>query len=130
VPGSALQATVAREVSAAAVSPAADPAAGVRRWLGRLIIFTICVAIVAIPLRGPVAAVVGVDDHPWAAAAVLPTGALWLVICVERGVLQGLRRYGAVGVSIIGEAGSRLVLGLALYAVGLGVTGAFLGTTA
>ncbi len=130
VPGSALQATVAREVSAAAVSPAADPAAGVRRWLGRLVIFTICVAIVAIPLRGPIAALVGVDDHPWAAAAVLPTGALWLVICVERGVLQGLRRYGAVGLSIVGEAGSRLVLGLALYAVGLGVTGAFLGTTA
>jgi glycosyltransferase involved in cell wall biosynthesis/O-antigen/teichoic acid export membrane protein len=130
VPGSALQATVAREVSAAAVSPAADPAAGVRRWLGRLIIFTICVAIVAIPLRGPVAALVGVDEHQWAAAAVLPTGALWLVLCVERGALQGLRRYGAVGLSIVGEATSRLVLGLALYAVGLGVTGAFLGTTA
>jgi glycosyltransferase involved in cell wall biosynthesis/O-antigen/teichoic acid export membrane protein len=130
VPGSALQATVAREVSAAAVSPAADPAAGVRRWLGRLIIFTICVAIVAIPLRGPVAALVGVDEHEWAAAAVLPTGALWLVLCVERGALQGLRRYGAVGLSIVGEATSRLVLGLALYAVGLGVTGAFLGTTA
>jgi O-antigen/teichoic acid export membrane protein len=130
VPGSALQATVAREVSAAAVSPTADPAAGVRRWLGRLVLATICLAIVAVPLREPMATLVGVGDHEWAAAAVLPTGALWLVLCVQRGVLQGLRRYGAVGLSIMGEGTSRLVLGLALYGAGLGVTGAFLGTTA
>jgi glycosyltransferase involved in cell wall biosynthesis/O-antigen/teichoic acid export membrane protein len=129
VPGSALQATVAREVSAAAVSPAADPAAGVRRWLGRLVLATVCLAIVAVPLREPMATIVGVDDQ-WAAAAVLPTGALWLVLCVQRGALQGLRRYGAVGLSIMGEGTSRLLLGLALYGAGLGVTGAFLGTTA
>jgi O-antigen/teichoic acid export membrane protein len=35
-----------------------------------------------------------------------------------------------VGASIAAEAGARLVLGVVLYAVGLGVTGAFLGTTA
>ena len=35
-----------------------------------------------------------------------------------------------MGLSIVGEAGGRLVLGLVLYAAGLGVTGAFLGTTA
>jgi O-antigen/teichoic acid export membrane protein len=47
---------------------------------------------------------------------------------IERGVLQGLREYRVVGVSIIFEAVGRLVTGLILVAPGLGVTGAFLGT--
>jgi glycosyltransferase involved in cell wall biosynthesis/O-antigen/teichoic acid export membrane protein len=129
VPGSALQATVAREVSGAAVTPGANPTAGIRRWLKRILLGTLAVCAVAFALREPTAALVGVDLD-WAAAAILPTGALWLFLCVQRGALQGLQRYRAVGLSIIGEAGARLGLGLALYAAGLGVTGAFLGTTA
>jgi O-antigen/teichoic acid export membrane protein len=129
VPGSALQATVAREVSAAAVTPGANPTAGIRRWLRRILLGSVGVCAVAFILREPTAALVGVDLD-WAAAAILPTGALWLFLCVQRGALQGLQRYRAVGLSIVGEAGARLGLGLALYAAGLGVTGAFLGTTA
>jgi glycosyltransferase involved in cell wall biosynthesis/O-antigen/teichoic acid export membrane protein len=129
VPGSALQATVAREVSAAAVTPGANPTAGIRNWLGRILLGTVGVTAVALLLREPMAALVGVEVD-WAAAAILPTGALWLLLCVQRGALQGLQRYRAVGLSIIGEAGARLALGIALYAAGLGVTGAFLGTTA
>ena len=129
VPGSALQATVAREVSAAAVTEGANPAAGIRRWTARLLAVSAALCAVAFVLREPIAAIVGVE-HEWAAAAMLPTGGLWLLLCVERGALQGLRRYRAVGLSIVGEAGARLLLGLALYGVGLGVTGAFLGTTA
>jgi glycosyltransferase involved in cell wall biosynthesis/O-antigen/teichoic acid export membrane protein len=129
VPGSALQATVAREVSAAAAAGEESPAAGVWVWLWRLLMASVAAVVVAVLLREPLAAVVGVDLD-WAAAAIIPTGALWLVLCVQRGTLQGLGRYSAVGYSIVAEAGARLGLGLALYAVGLGVTGAFLGTTA
>jgi glycosyltransferase involved in cell wall biosynthesis/O-antigen/teichoic acid export membrane protein len=129
VPGSALQATVAREVSAAAVTPGANPAAGIRRWVRRLLMGTIALCAVAFALREPTAALIGVDLD-WAAAAILPTGGLWMVLCVQRGALQGLQHYGAVGLSIVGEAGARLGLGLILYAAGLGITGAFLGTTA
>jgi glycosyltransferase involved in cell wall biosynthesis/O-antigen/teichoic acid export membrane protein len=129
VPGSALQATVAREVSAAAVTPGANPTAGIRRWLERILLGAGGLAAVALLLREPTAALVGVEVE-WAAAAILPTGALWLLLCVQRGALQGLQRYRAVGFSIVGEAAARLGLGLALYGVGLGVTGAFLGTTA
>jgi O-antigen/teichoic acid export membrane protein len=39
-----------------------------------------------------------------------------------------MRRYRPVGVSIIGEAAGRLICGLLLFAGGLGVTGALLGT--
>lgn len=129
VPGSALQATVAREVSAAAAAGRAAPGAGVRRWLERLMVLTVAATVVGILLREPIASLVGVSDHPWAAAAILPSAGLWLMLCVERGALQGFARYRAVALSIIAEAGARLALGVALYAVGFGVTGAFLGTT-
>jgi glycosyltransferase involved in cell wall biosynthesis/O-antigen/teichoic acid export membrane protein len=130
VPGSALQATVAREVSAAAVTPGANPVAGIRSWLVRLLLVTVAMALVGFVLRDPMASLIGVDRLPWAAAAILPTGALWLILCVERGALQGLQQYRAVALSIVCEAGARVGLGLVLYAAGLGVTGAFLGTTA
>lgn len=128
VPGSALQATVAREVSAAAATGERNPGAGVRRWLARLIAFTLAATVAALLLREPTAHLLNVEDA-WAAAWVVPSGCLWLVLCVQRGALQGLRRYRTVGWSIVGEAAARLVVGFALVTAGLGVAGAFLGTT-
>jgi glycosyltransferase involved in cell wall biosynthesis/O-antigen/teichoic acid export membrane protein len=128
VPGSALQATVAREVSVRAAQRAEDAAAGVWRWLERLLIGTVAIAALSVLLREQISEAVGVEQA-WAAAALAPSGALWLALCVQRGALQGLGRYKAVGLSIIGEASARLILGIALYSLGMGVTGAFLGTT-
>ncbi len=127
VPGSALQIAAAREVShdLAVGSPSAG--AGVRRWLGRLAIGTVLAAIVAIPLRSLIGALIDVEEL-WAAAAVPVTAMLWMIVCVERGVLQGLQRYRTVGFSLVGEALSRIVFALLLVAVGLDVTGAFLGS--
>ena len=51
------------------------------------------------------------STYEWAAAAMLPSGVLWLALCVQRGVLQGMRRYAVVGLSIIAEACARLGLG-------------------
>lgn len=127
VPGSALQITVARDVSSAMALGHEAPGAGVRRWLVRVALVTVGVTAVAILLRHQIAAAIGVDAE-WAAAATLPTGCLWLLASIERGALQGFQRYRAVGLSLIGEAIARLGFGLLLVAVGLGVTGAFLGT--
>jgi len=80
-------------------------------------------ALVGFVLRDPMASLIGVDRLPWAAAAILPTGAIWLILCVERGALQGLQQYRSVALSIVCEAGARVGLGLVLYAAGLGVTG-------
>jgi glycosyltransferase involved in cell wall biosynthesis/O-antigen/teichoic acid export membrane protein len=129
VPGSALQIAVAREVSRAVAGAGPDPGAGVRRWLGRLGIATLLVTAVAIPLRDVIAAVINVEEA-WAAAAVPLTSMLWMLLAVERGALQGFGDYRSVAFSIVGEAGSRLVFGLVLVAVGLDVTGAFLGSAA
>ena len=69
-------------------------------------------------------------DEEWAAAAVPVTGCLWLLLCLQRGLLQATRAYRAAGLSIVLEATGRLATGVLLAAVGLGVTGAYLGTAA
>jgi O-antigen/teichoic acid export membrane protein len=127
VPGSALQIAVAREVSRAAAGGSGDPGEGVRRWFAHLGVVTVAVALAAIPLRDVIAAIVDVDES-WAAAAVPVTAMLWMLLGVERGAMQGFGRYRAVGVSIMGEAGARLLFALLLVGVGLDVTGAFLGS--
>jgi O-antigen/teichoic acid export membrane protein len=128
VPGSALQMTVAREVSRSVAAGERHPAAGVWGWLATLGWITLAATGVAVLCRSLIAHAVGVPDLPWAAAAAVPAGCLWLILCVQRGALQGLQRYRWVGYSLVGEAMMRLLCGLLLYAVGAGVTGAFLGT--
>jgi O-antigen/teichoic acid export membrane protein len=127
VPGSALQVEVARRVSRAEASDSPEAGAGVVRWLERLLLATVVVALLAIPLRGVIATILNVDQE-WAAAAVPVTGMLWALLSVERGGLQGFGRYRVVALSVIGEAGARLLFALGLVGVGLDVTGAFLGT--
>jgi glycosyltransferase involved in cell wall biosynthesis/O-antigen/teichoic acid export membrane protein len=128
VPGSALQMTVAREVSRKVAAGERHPAAGVWGWMRSLLIVTIGATLVAIAGRNLIAHAIGVADLPWAAAATVPAGCLWLVLSVQRGALQGLQRYRIVGLSLIVEACARLAGGLVLVGLGLGVTGAFLGT--
>ena len=134
VPGQALQTTVAREVSAelAAGDPAAG--AGVRRWVLRLAIAGFGVVVVSVLAREQLAAVIGVHDLPWAAAATLPTGVLWLILSVERGALQGFQEYKIVGLSLAVQEAARLTFGVLLVLMVSGeeaeVTAAFLGMPA
>ena len=123
VPGSALQIAVAREISASGTGGGA----GVRHWISRIAIGAVAVTIAAILLRDVLGAILNVDDV-WAAAAVPLCAFLWMIVSVERGALQGYRRYRLVAGSIIGEALARLAFGLALVLAGLDVTGAFLAT--
>jgi O-antigen/teichoic acid export membrane protein len=126
VPGSALQIAVAREVGGDVGAGNEHAGAGVRRWLVRLALATVLVTLAAIPLRSVIGALINVDDL-WGAAAVPVTAMLWAVLCVERGALQGFQRYRPVALSIVGDATARMAFGLLLFAIGLDVTGAFLG---
>ena len=128
VPGQALQVAVAREVSARVATGDPHPGAGVRRWLDRLVIVTVVVTIVSVFARHGLAAMIAVEDYPWAAAAA-PLGAcIWMILSVERGAMQAFARYDAVGWSLIGQEVVRLAGALVLVAFGLDVTGAFLGS--
>ena len=102
--------------------------ATLRAWTHRLLWALLAVSAASALFRTQIAAAIGVDEAPWGAAAILPTGVLWMLISLQRGALQGLRAYAPVGASIVLEGVGRLLCALLLFAVGLGVTGAMLGT--
>lgn len=127
VAGSALQAAVAREGTLGRLGEGPEMAATLWRWTRSLAILTVLVAIVAALLRDQIAQVIGVNEQ-WAAAATLPAGCIWLLLCVQRGLLQARGRYRAVGTSLVFEQVGRLLFGVTLAVAGGKVTGAFLGT--
>ena len=94
------------------------------KWL---LVFTAVMTVISVLVRHPIAEAVGVKQQ-WAAALGIPAGCLYLMLCILRGFLQGLGDYRAVGISLVGEQAARLVIGGVLAAVGLGVTGAYIGT--
>jgi glycosyltransferase involved in cell wall biosynthesis/O-antigen/teichoic acid export membrane protein len=128
VAGQSVQLAAAREAALDRLGQPEVLRATLRAWTLRLLVALVAVTAASLLLREQLAALIGVDDAPWAAAAIPPTGVLWMLLSVQRGALQGLREYGPVGMSIIAEAAGRLVCGLVLVGVGLGVTGALLGT--
>jgi O-antigen/teichoic acid export membrane protein len=128
VAGQAMQVATAREGVLGHLGTGEALLGTVRSWTRGLVVFTLALTVVSIALRQPIADLVGVKHYPWAAAAGLPGGCLYLEVSLLRGVLQGVGDYRSVGYSLVGEQASRLVLGALLAAVGLGVTGAYLGS--
>jgi glycosyltransferase involved in cell wall biosynthesis/O-antigen/teichoic acid export membrane protein len=128
VAGQSVQVAAAREAALDRLGHPEVLRATLRAWTQRLLVAFVAVTAASIVLREQLAALIGVQDVPWAAAAIPPTGVLWMLLSLQRGALQGLRAYRTVGVSIVAEAAGRLACGLILVAVGLGVTGALLGT--
>lgn len=128
VPGLAFQAAVAREVAVGGLGAGPQLAAAYRSWLLRLGLMVAAVTVVSILLRAQLGELLSVSET-WAAAAAVGSAALWGLVCLQRGMLQGLQWYGALGWSIVVEAFGRLFLSILLVVVGMGVSGAFLGTT-
>lgn len=127
VAGQAMQVATARESVVGRLGSDGELATTLRSWTATLLALTAVLAVVSVLLRDPIARAVGVDQT-WGAAIGLPAGGLWLLLSILRGALQGVGGYRALGLSLIGEQGGRLVFGAALAVAGLGVTGAFLGT--
>ena len=127
VGGQSIQVAAAREATLGHLGEAGRLHRTLATWTRQLVLATIALTAVGIAIRTPLSHLLGVPEHPWAAAFLLPTGSLWLLLSLQRGALQGLRAYAPVGVSIVGEALGRIVCGLLLVALGAGVTGAYLG---
>jgi glycosyltransferase involved in cell wall biosynthesis/O-antigen/teichoic acid export membrane protein len=128
VGGQAIQVAAARETALHHLGDGQKLAATLNGWTRQLLYALVFVVGLSIILQDPLAHLVGVPDHPLAAAAILPTGVLWLLLSLQRGALQGMHAYRPVGLSLVLEALGRLVCGLFLVALGAEVTGAFLGT--
>jgi O-antigen/teichoic acid export membrane protein len=128
VAGQSVQVAAAREAALDRLGHPEMVRATLHAWTHRLMLALAVAIAISVLGREQIAAAIGVDEAPWGAAAILPTGVLWMLISLQRGALQGLRAYAPVGASIVLEGAGRLVCALALFAVGLGVTGAMLGT--
>jgi glycosyltransferase involved in cell wall biosynthesis/O-antigen/teichoic acid export membrane protein len=128
VGGQSVQAAAAREMTLGRMGAEAHASATLRAWSRRLVELLAGATAVSIVLRVPIAHLVGVPEHPWAAAAILPTGVLWMLLSLQRGALQGLHAYRPLALSLIAEAALRIVFALLLVAAGGDVTGAFIGT--
>jgi O-antigen/teichoic acid export membrane protein len=127
VAGQAMQVATAREGVLGHLGVGRGLLVTLRAWTRTMVWFTLGLTVLSVLLRYPIAAAVGVKGNEWAAALGIPAGCLWLQLSILRGALQGIGDYKAVGLSLIGEQGSRLVLG-AMLALGLGVAGAYVGT--
>jgi O-antigen/teichoic acid export membrane protein len=128
VAGYAMQVATAREGVLGHLGVGSGLTATLKRWTRSLLWITAGVTVVSILLRHPIAAAVGVKKDAWAAALGLPAGCIWLELSILRGALQGIGDYKSVGISLVSEQATRLVVGAALAGAGLGVTGAYLGT--
>ncbi len=128
VAGQAIQVATARESVLGHLGVGAGLIATLKRWSRTMVVFTLGVTIISVLLAHPIASAVGVKKDVWAAAIGLPAGCLWLELSILRGALQGVGDYRSVGLSLIGEQTTRLIVGTVLAAAGLGVTGAYLGT--
>ncbi|MDX6554627.1 MAG: hypothetical protein QOD86_822, partial [Miltoncostaeaceae bacterium] len=129
VPGSAMQVAAARAGTLGSLGRGGDLAATLARWERNLLAGAAALTAVAVVAREPLASLLNVQQT-WAAAAVPGTAVLWLLLSVQRGLLQAAQAYRPVGLSIVLEALGRLAVGLALVLAGAGVTGAYLGTVA
>jgi O-antigen/teichoic acid export membrane protein len=128
VAGQSVQVAAAREAALDRLGSPGMVRATLRAWMHRLLWALVVLSALSALFRTQIAAAIGVDEVPWGAAAIIPTGVLWMLISLQRGALQGLRAYGPVGASIVLESVGRLVFALILFALGMGVTGALLGT--
>ncbi len=128
VVGQALQVATAREGVLGHLGTGEQLLDTLERWATTLAVFTLLATIVSCLLRQQIADLVGVHNYPWAAALGVPGGCMYLGVCILRGALQAISDYRSVGLSLVGEQAVRLIAGSALAVIGLGVTGAYLGS--
>jgi len=126
--GQALQVATAREGVLGHLGEGEELLATLERWAKTLALFTIAATVASLLLRHQIADLVGVKHQSWAAAAGIPAGCAYLAVCTLRGALQGIGDYKSVGLSLVGEAGLRLIAGSILAEVGLGIGGAYVGS--
>ena len=83
VPGNALQVAAAREAALGRLGEGGALAATLWRWALRVGVVAAIALVIAVLLRAPIASIVNVDES-FAAAMVVPTAFLWLIICLQR----------------------------------------------
>ena len=123
MPGSAVLVGVVRRVTGLQTTGQAHL---VRRWVAR--VHRICLAGIAVELvlvlilQGWIARQLHLSNGEGVVLILMAAG-VWILLCVDRGLLQAHRRYGGLASNLLVEGGVRTALVLALVAGGAGVAG-------
>ncbi len=126
IPGSALLVGIVRRVTLWQRNGQSARVAGwAHRTRRRAMIVVLVWAVIAIAIRGPLSSALSLPG-PGGLSETLIAGAVWGVLCIERGLLQSSHAYKALGGNLLVEGLTRCFLTLALVGVGLGVSGAAL----
>jgi len=127
MPGSAVLVGVVRRVTGLTTS---GQAYLVRNWVAR--IHRICVMaigvelVLVLALQGWIARWLGLPNGQGVVLILMAAG-IWILLSVDRGLLQAHRSYRPLAANLLVEGGIRTVLVLAFVAVGVGVAGYALG---
>jgi O-antigen/teichoic acid export membrane protein len=123
VPGSALLVGVVRRITAMTTF---GQGADARAWTARLCrkaMFGVGVwSVVSIAVEEPVSHALRLPDDGAVAFTMIAAG-FWLLLCLDRAILQSHRRYAGLGLSLIIEIGVRTVLVLTFAELGWGIWG-------
>ncbi len=123
MPGSAMLVGVVRRIAASSAQGSQEQ---VHRWATRLYrrsLIALAVWVVfALAIEVPLASALRLPSSG-GVAAVLVAGGVWFLLCIDRAILQGHRRYAGLGVNLIVEIGVRMAFVLGFAAAGLGIAG-------
>ena len=123
MPGSALLVGVVRRIAAGAAQGRQEQ---VHRWTTRLsrrcLAGLVVWAAFALAIQQPLSSALNLPSSG-GVAAVLIAGGVWLLLCIDRAVLQSHRRYAGLGTNLMVEIGIRTVFVLSFAAAGFGVAG-------
>jgi O-antigen/teichoic acid export membrane protein len=127
MPGSAVLVGVVRRVTALETS---GQGARVRGWMKRayrVVLAALCLEIVVVVLtRGWIARQLSLTNSR-GVALILVAGGIWILLSVDRGLLQAHRRYRSLAGNLLVEGGARTALVLVFVLAHLGVEGYGLG---
>lgn len=123
MPGSALLVGVVRRIAAGTAQGRQEQ---VHRWTTRLYrrcLIALAVWVVfSLAIEVPLASALRLPSSG-GVAAVLTAGGVWFLLCIDRAVLQGHRRYAGLGLNLMVEIGVRTVFVLGFAAAGFGIFG-------
>ena len=128
VVGQAMQVATAREGVLGHLGVGAGLVATLKRWTRTMAWFLVGITIVSVLLRDPIAQAVGVPTTSGPPRSGFPPESCGSSSRSSAARCRASATTRASGISLIGEQAGRLVVGAALAAAGLGVTGAYLGT--
>jgi len=127
MPGSAVIVAVVRRLTTWSGNGVTGLAQRWARRLHRFGVSAVAVFGVAVLASGPWTARLLGQSSPVGVDAILIAGAVWILLCLDRGLLQSRRNYRSLSVNLLLEGGVRSVAMVCLVGAGLGAPGAAVG---